>query len=145
MRVQKSNSASVMNALRDYGDRSAALLLISSSDDEIHTALQRVFQIHEAPVVSLEEGLAWDLGTVGDCVISKTGVVITVEGSGDSFMGLRFETFWGEVDKPWHEVAEQNGCVWLALVEPGVYGRIADAGNDAFLPAADLLKLEFRP
>ncbi|AXH66323.1 hypothetical protein SEA_SATIS_164 [Streptomyces phage Satis] len=141
MNVQKSNSASVQNALRSYENGTSALLLITSDDEEISNALDRVFEIHKAPRLSPELELPEAAEGVGDCAISPEGVVLTVEGSGDHFMGLRFEVFWGVTDKQWREVAESNGCVWLALTPFEDYRSL---GGDPFalIPAVPLLKLE---
>lgn len=140
MRVQKSNSASVMNAVRSYGQGVGALLLITSDDTEIASALARVFEIHQAPEVSPELDLPWQANEVGDCRISDDGVLLTVEGSGDSFMGLRFEVSWGATDGEWRAEAERNGCAWLILVPDGVYGSLAK-DPFALIPSVPVLKL----
>lgn len=142
MRVQKSDSASVTNSVRTYGGRKEALLLITSDDEEISEALVRVFTIHEAPETEPEVDLPWDLEDVGDCRIDNESVILTVEGSGGAFMGLRFETQWGRTPPEWHAYAERTGRVWLGLVGLDDYNRLTEGGWEARLPAMRMLKLE---
>ena len=116
--------------------------MITSDDKEINEALVRVFAIHEAPEVDPEVDLPWDLKDVGDCRIDNESVVLTVEGSGGAFMGLRFEALWGCTPPEWHAYAERTGRIWLGLVGPGDFERLAKGGWDARLPSTRMLKLE---
>lgn len=145
MNVQKSNSAIVMNATRGYdGGRTGALLLITSDDPATSDALETVFRIHEAPRMSPEFDLPWDLEDVGDCVISQDGVVLAIEGKGGVFMGLKFETYWGVVDEGWRREAERNGCAWLALTPFEDY-RTLGGVSGALIPEVPVLKLTVAP
>lgn len=146
MNVQSTNNTHAMNALRVYDDgRSAAIVLMASDDTGIEDALGRVFEIHEAPRVNLEKGVPWGADDVGDCEVRFGGVMLTVEGTGGSFMGMRFEAAWSTTSPGWRRAARDNGCVWLALPGRPVYDQIARAvasGSVVQLPAMPVLKLE---
>lgn len=145
MNVQKSNSASVKNATRGYGeDRTGALLLITSEDPRTFETLETVFGIHQAPRTMPEFDLPWDLDDVGDCIILESGVILTVEGKGGTFMGLRFETDWDATDEGWRREAERNACTWLALTPFEDYRRL-DASPDTLIPEVSVLKLGISP
>lgn len=144
--MQSTNNTHAMNALRVYDDgRSAAIVLMASDDTEIEDALGRVFEIHEAPLTDLEKGVPWGTDDVGDCEIRSGGVLLTVEGTGGSFMGLRFEAAWSTTSPGWRRAACDNDCVWLGLPGRPVYDQIARAvasGSQVQLPAMPVLKLE---
>lgn len=146
MNVQSTNNTHAMNALRVYDDgRSAAIVLMASDDAEIEKALGRVFEIHEAPLTDLEANAPWGADDVGDCEIRSDGVMLTVEGTGGTFMGLRFEAAWSTTSPGWRRAARDNGCVWLALPGRPAYDHIARAvasGSQVQLPAMPVLKLE---
>jgi hypothetical protein len=146
MNVQSTNNTHAMNALRVYDDgRSAAIVLMASDDAEIEDALSRVFEIHEAPLSDLEAGVPWGADDVGDCEIRPGGVMLTVEGTGGSFMGLRFEAAWNTTSPGWRRAARDNGCAWLTLPGRSMYDHIARAvasGSQVQLPAMPVLKLE---
>lgn len=140
--AQHTNDAACMNALRVYGNRSAAILLMTSADPDAALGLERVFALHEGPYLNLENDLDWDLDTVGDCIIKTDGIKVVIEGRGN-FMGMVFENNWGEVDQSWREAAEINGCVWIALVSATVYERALAAGRNAVIPiTVPMLKLD---
>lgn len=143
--MQQSNNTVVTNSLRTYGPRKEALLLISTEDPEISKTLVWVFKEYDAPETDPEKNLPWDIKDVGDCRIDDSSVIITVEGFGQSFMGLRFETSWGVTPVEWHVHAEQNKRVWLGLVGPGDYARLVTGGWDEHLPSMRMLKLEVTP
>lgn len=146
MRVQSTNNTHSMNASRVYDDgRSAAIVLMASDDMEVEEGLKRVFEIHEAPPTDLETGVPWGADDVGDCEIREGGVLLTVEGTGGSFMGMRFEADWSGIAPGWRRMARDNGCVWLALPGRSVYDQIARAvasGSLVQLPSMPVLKLE---
>lgn len=146
MNVQSTNNTHAMNALRVYDDgRSAAIVLMASDSKEIETGLGRVFEIHEAPLTDLETGVPWGADDVGDCEIRPGGVLLTVEGTGGQFMGMRFEAEWSTTSPGWRRAARDGGCVWLGLPGRPLYDQIARAvvsGSQVQLPAMPVLKLE---
>lgn len=103
-----------------------------------------MFRIHQAPLLSPEFDLPWDAQDVGDCVITDEGVVITLEGQGGVFMGLKFETYWGVTSDNWRREAERNGCAWLALTPFETY-RTLGTFPGALIPEVPVLKLEVTP
>lgn len=149
MHVQSTNNTHAMNALRMYPDgRSAAIVLMAADEPDLHRALKRVFEIHEAPHADLESGVPWGADDVGDCVMTPDGAVITVEGEGRSFMGMRFVATWGTVVPSWRREARANGCIWLGLPERHGYDAIVRSvvsGSDTRLPLMPVLKLEVIP
>ena len=145
MNVQKSDNEAVVSRLRTYGRGEEAIVLLATTSPEMSKALVRVFAIQEAKDVDLEAELPWDEPDVGDCLISGDSAVLTIEGSGGSFMGMRFETHWGQTDPAWRAVAERTGRIWLALVGVPDYQRVVDGGSSERLPRARTLKLEVTP
>lgn len=138
-----TNNAAITGLIKLYGDKSAAIALLTSEDARVATGLERVFSIHKAPFLEMEKGLDWDLDSVGDCVIRKDGIKIVIEGDGKSFMGMLFETGWDTMNAAWREAAEFNGCIWLALVDFEVYDRIKVTGLNTPVPiAVPVLKLD---
>lgn len=144
--MQSTNDTHAMNALRMYEDgRSAAIVLMTSESTEIETGLERVFEIHEAPLTNLEVSVPWGADDVGDCEIRPDGVLLTVEGTGGRFMGMRFEASWDTTSPGWRRAARDSGCVWLGLPGRPGYDQIARAvasGSVVQLPAMPVLKLE---
>ena len=145
MNVQKSDNEAVVSRLRSYGQREEAIVLLTTTSPEMSAALVRVFTLQEAQDVDLEAELPWDEQDVGDCRIDDDSAVLTIEGSGGSFMGMRFETHWGETDSAWRTVAERTGRIWLALVGVPDYQRVVEGGDGERLPRARTLKLEVTP
>jgi len=145
MNVQSTNNTYAMNALRVYDDDHSAAIVLMASDGEAEKALGRVFEIHEAPLADLETGVPWGADDVGDCEIRSGGVLLTVKGTGGSFMGLRFEAEWSTTSPGWRRAARDSGYVWLALPGRPAYDQIARAvasGSQVQLPAMPVLKLE---
>lgn len=142
MRVQESNNATVVNGLRTYGNRTEAIILIASGEKDTNEALARVFILQEAPFVDPETELPWGKPSVGDCRIGDNGVLFTVEGSGASFMGLRFEASWGQTSADWASCAERSGRVWLGLTGPIYCERILREGEGTLLPRMRFLRLD---
>jgi hypothetical protein len=145
MNVQRSESEAVVSRLRTYERGEEAIVLLTTSNPEMSIALGRVFALQEAQDVELEKELPWDEPDVGDCLISDSSAVLTIEGSGGAFMGMRFETRWGRTDPVWRACAGRTGRVWLALVGLPDYARIANGGAGELLPRARTLKLEVSP
>lgn len=144
--MQNSQQAHTMNALRIYDDgRSAAIVPMASDDPEVRFGLGRVLGLHQAPSVDLEVSPPWDAGDVGDCQIGPSGVLLTVQGIGDSFMGMRFSADWGATAPGWRRQAQDNGCVWLGFPGIAEYNQITEAiacGAPVALPVMPVLKLE---
>lgn len=141
--AEHTHNAASVGLLKTYGDKSAAITLLTSADSRVATGLARVFSIHSAPFLDMEKGLDWDLDSVGDCVIKDNSVKIVIEGDGKSFMGMLFETEWDAMDRSWRSAAEFNGCVWLALADFEVYDRIKVTGLSTPVPiAVPILKLD---
>ena len=143
--MQRDHNAAVTNSVRTYEGYSEALLLMTSQDKEIAEALEKVFSIHGALLVDPEETLPWGEPDVGDCRIDREGVILTVEGAGGVFMGMRHEVHWGRTSPEWHAHAERRGRAWLGLVDAADYIRLSEGGWTERLPLMRMLKLEVTP
>lgn len=142
MRVQHSTHIQVMNLLK-MSERAGwwkPLILVNGLEGETQEALEAVFRMHQAPLVDIAEALPDQVDAVGDCLIQEENAVITVRGTGGSFMGMRFETNWGPTHIGWREEAEWLGHVWFCLATAEQY-TLAQEGAGR-LPALPLLKLE---
>jgi len=140
--MQHSNNAVVTTSVRVYDGHSEALLLLTTQDKEISKALVDIFTIHDAQETDPEKSLPWDEPDVGDCRIGNDGVLLTIQGSGSSFMGMRHEVKWGRTSAEWHGHAERRGRVWLGLVGVPDYVRLSQGGWTERLPMMRMLKLE---
>lgn len=133
--AQHTHVVESLNALRTYGDRTAAIVLISSGSPEVAHGMGRVFKEHDAPLLPLDEHLDWDLKSVGDCFVRPDGIKVFVEAPpSGAFMGMLFETSWGLTDESWRATAKENGCVWLSLLDSAQFDWIRDLGRTAPLP-----------
>lgn len=145
MRVQKTSEVMVANSVRDYDGRKEALLLLATESEEIGASFVDVFAAHEGHEVDPEEDLPWDLDDVGDCRIDSASVILTIEGWGGSFAGLRLEVPWGRTSPEWHAWAERNGRVWLGLTSPADCARLMVGNWGERIPPVRMLKLDVVP
>lgn len=141
-----TNNVTITSALRPYGSKTAAILMISSSEPRMSLGLGRVFDMHEAPFLRMDEDLDWDLNTVGDCVILPDMVKVVLEGvSGGPFAGLLLTMPREGVNDTWVETAEFNGTAWVALLDPVMHSRIQVADSPVKTPVGvRILKLDTR-
>lgn len=125
MTVQHRGEGQAALANRVYrmypGFQEAAILLLQGEDDEIQEAFETVYDLHEAPLVNLEEGVPASLESVGDCRLEPTTAHITVKGTGAGFMGMSFRPVWDSVSPSWRTTAVAEGSVWMALISASLY------------------------
>jgi len=146
MRVQQSTQVQVTTAIRI--PRSTGwwkpLILVNGLDEETQKAFEAVFRMHNAPLVVVTEDIPDTMREVGDCLVQENSSVITVKGTGSTFMGLRFVTNWGTTNIGWREEVERRGCAWIGLLTAEQFGDVLDAQTSLGgkpLPAMPLLKL----
>lgn len=121
------------------------VILVNGVEPETQEALETVFEMHDAPLVDVREGVPDDMEAVGDCAVLKDNAVITVRGTGGSFMGMHFETQWGHAHIGWRDEVRRLGYVWFGLLNAAQYAASAEAGarlDGGALPVIPLLKLE---
>lgn len=139
--MQKSTHLQVTHALKMSQGSGwwQPVILVSGEEPETQRALGAVFAMHDAPLVDVSEGVPDGLEAVGDCAVLTDNAVITVRGTGGSFMGMHFETQWGRAHVGWREEVRRLGYVWFGLLGTEQYTASLNGGT---LPAMPLLKLE---
>lgn len=145
--MQESTNLQVTHALKmSWGSGWwQPVILVNGAEEETQKGLEAVFQMHDAPLVDVGEGVPDELEAVGDCTVLKDNAVITVRGTGGTFMGMRFETQWGPVHVGWREEVRRLGHVWFGLLTAEQFAASLAASTSlgpGELPRMPLLKLE---